>query len=268
MVEDISPTSGGIKTIQAHRCFAGIAPENTRLAAQTAVKQFKATWLEIDVQPTSDGTVVCFHDEALHKKPGSRGITDTNGIVWKTPSKTVLSAEVLDSGQTVPSFADFLDAVPTEVGLTVELKNPGSDAIIPDRRLTADELIDQRALWDGFVDDIVATLDSGDRSITFSSFYEGAIAAAADRAPAIPRAVSIESDLAAGRSIADRHDADAINVRDSLLIEAGEPFVTDAHASNLTVNAWTGQSWTDYRDLDVIGVDGLIADYPFLDVVL
>lgn len=263
-----STTEAGSPTVQAHRCFAGVAPENTVLAARTAVDRFDAAWLEVDVQPTDDGTVVCFHDSALDEREGSRGITDGVGAVRDLPTETVCSAEVLGSGHTVPRLAEFLNAVPVDVGVNVELKSPGSPVGKPDLRLDDESLAEQRELWAEFVTDVVDVLADEDRPLVFSSFFEGAIAAAAEHAPAIPRAVIVGTDLEAGRAVADRHDAVAINARSSLLLEAGAPFVTDAHEFGVAVNAWTVRDWTTCRDLASIGVDGVIADYPFLDATL
>lgn len=259
---------GGGPTIQAHRCFAGVAPENTTLAARTAAERFDASWIEVDVQPTADGTVVCFHDHALHETPGSRGITDARGVVWETPTETVLDAEVLDSGETVPTLTGLLDALPVDVGVNVELKNPGSPETVRDRRLTGAELPEQRALWQGFVDDVLAEIDGSDRPLVLSSFCEGAIAAVADRDPDGSTAVIVGSDPDEGRAIAERHDADAINARAGPLFDAGGEFVAATQRDGLTVNAWTVRTWTTFRDLTRLGVDGLIVDYPFLNATV
>src|SRR5581483_4071961 len=47
--------------ILAHRGASAYAPENTLAAFRLAVEQ-RADWLEMDVQQTSDGKLVVFHD--------------------------------------------------------------------------------------------------------------------------------------------------------------------------------------------------------------
>lgn len=254
--------------VQAHRGFAGVAPENTVLAATTAAERFDADWIEIDVQPTADGTVVCFHDAALHEGEHGRGITDADGIVRETPTETVLDARVLGSDATVPTLATLLDALPADVGLNVELKNPGSGAIEPDTLLDATARDAARDRWDDFVTRVVAAIEDAQRPIVFSSTCEGAIAAADARAPDVPTAVIVRYDLEEGMAIADRHDVDAVNARDSLLLDAGHSFVADVQSGGRAVNAWTVREWETARDLAALGVDGLIADYPFLDATL
>jgi len=267
MSDSISSPERDGPSVQAHRGFAGISPENTVLAARTAADRFGVGWIEIDVVPTADGTVVCFHDDGLGGKYG-RGVTDAEGVVWETPTERVLSAELLASGETVPSFVDILDALPTDIGLNVELKNPGTGAIEPDVPLSGDDLAAARDRWDDFVDAVVEHVDGTDRPLVFSSACEGAIAAAGEHALDVPTAVIVRYDLADGLAIAERHDADAVNARGSLLLEARESFVAERHEADIAVNAWTVREWTEARDLAALGVNGLIADYPFLDATL
>lgn len=255
-------------SIQAHRGFAGVAPENTILAARVAAERYGADWVEVDVQPTADGTVVCFHDAALGEAEGSRGITDATGIVRATPTEDVLAAEVLDSGATIPRLADLLDALPESVGVNVELKNPGGPADDDEGLLFDDNQEDQRELWDDLVADVAPILADRDRPIALSSFFEGALAAAREHVPDRPRAIIPAGDLQAGIAIAERQDAAWINAPAEALIEAGTPFVAEQHDAGRVVNAWTVEEWTTFRDLATIGVDGVIADYPFPDATL
>lgn len=271
MAPDLAPVDADGLTIQAHRGFAGVAPENTVLAARTAAERFGAEWIEIDVQPTADGTVVCFHDATLEATEDGRGVTDATGTVWRTPTETVLGAEVLGSGETVPRLSTLDAELPPDVGLNLELKSPGAPVdeehwLFDDAREAQRE--DRRGDWAAFVDDVLDALGTADRPLVVSSFFEGAVAAAAERAPSVPRAVIVGADLATGREVAVRHDAAALNARAELLLERGADAVAAAHDDDLAVNAWTVREWTTARDLAAIGVDGLIADYPFLDATL
>ena len=102
----------------AHRGFAGIYPENT-LAAMEGSSKEGSDMIEIDVQPCADDTVVVFHDLRLDGK------TDEEGIVTETDCETVLSAEVLDSGETIPTLEEAMDVIPASVAVNIELKYSG-----------------------------------------------------------------------------------------------------------------------------------------------
>ncbi|WP_115863389.1 glycerophosphodiester phosphodiesterase [Halorussus litoreus] len=262
----------------AHRGFAGTAPENTVAAAERAATgPGRAAMIEVDVMPTGDGTVVCFHDDHLHDAGGSRGITDAQGTVWETSDAVVLDAEVLDSGETVPRLADVFEVLPDEVGVNVELKNPGSDAVRFGEALDADALADQRELWNPFVADVLAVVERYDNDVLFSSFCEAALAAVRDAAPSIPVGVLAGTSLADALAVADRYDAEAVHPPWDLV--RGTPFagraehlddppevdvVAEAHDAGRAVNVWTVDTWYRADQLRRAGVDGLIADYPGL----
>jgi len=275
---DPSSLADDAPEIIAHRGFAGAAPENTvRAARRAATGPSRASMVEVDVMPTGDGTVVCFHDDHLHEAGASRGITDAHGVVWETPDEVVFDAEVLDSGETVPRLADVLDALSDEVGVNVELKNPGSDEIRPGEALDADELEKQRELWDTFIAAVLAVVEDYDNNVLVSSFCEAAVAATRDAAPSVPVGVLAGNSLENCLAVADRYDAEAVHPPWDLV--RGTPFagtsdhladapevdvVAAAHDAGRAVNVWTVETWYQADQLRRAGVDGLIADYPRL----
>lgn len=115
-------------TLFAHRGFAGVAPENTRAAAQIA-GCLGADVIECDVVATADGTPVVFHDRRLDSYGASRGITDATCAVDERPTETVTGANVLGTSQQIPELSAFVDAVPDEIGLNIELKHPDTVSI-------------------------------------------------------------------------------------------------------------------------------------------
>lgn len=58
--------------ILAHRGASAYAPENTLAAFRLAIEQ-RADWLEMDVQQTSDGQLVVFHDLRVERTTNGRG---------------------------------------------------------------------------------------------------------------------------------------------------------------------------------------------------
>ncbi|WP_324760847.1 glycerophosphodiester phosphodiesterase [Haloarcula sp. GH36] len=246
----------------AHRGFAGTAPENTVPAVEYACRHDETDMVEVDVVPTADGTVVCFHDSHLHETDESRGITDAEGTIWETATETVLDARVLGTDATVPTLDAVLDVLPDGVGINVELKHPtGPVAPITDALALAEP---QRARerWQPFVADVLAVLDGFDGRVLLSSFYEGALAAADAAGSGHPLAVITAESLADGLTTADRYDATAIHPPWQLVTEAD--VVTDIHDRDMGVNVWTVDTWHRGATLADAGVDGLIADYPGL----
>jgi len=240
-----------VTRVVAHRGFGGVNPENT-VAAVRAATDAGAAMVELDVVACADGTPVVFHDTRLDSMDGSRGITDGSGAVADLSPEAVTAAEVLDSGERVPTVDRLLAG--TDVPLNVELKRP---AATPGRRgaLPAADRDAARERWQPFVDRVLDCLDG--RDILLSSFYEGALAAVRERSATAPLA-PICTDLGTGRDLAARYDAGTIHPSLSA-VRATDPTPTDR-----TRNVWTIRTWHEAREAIRLGADGLIADYPGL----
>ncbi|WP_256412738.1 glycerophosphodiester phosphodiesterase [Halorubrum rubrum] len=264
-------------TLIAHRGFAGENPENTVAAVEAAAgrdvpEDRRADLVEVDVVPTADGDVVVFHDDRLAGRAGGAlGLTDAEGVVWETGTPTVTDAEVLGSGETVPLLQEVLEALPVEVGVNVELKNPGRADLRPGEKLSAEELAERTAVWRPFVDRVVEVLDGHDNAVLLSSFCEAALAASRETS-SYPVAPILSESIADGLAIAREHDAEAIHPAIDLVRgtpfagagSAGVDLVETARAEGRDVNVWTVETWYEARWLAAVGVDGIIADYAGL----
>ena len=240
-------------TLFAHRGFAGVSPENTVAAARRA-GSLGADAIECDVVATADGTPVVFHDRRLDDHGSSRGITDATGAVDERSTAAVTDAHVLGTDQRVPTLSAFVDAVPAEVALNVELKHPGTATTGGD----APETELRREQWRPFVERVLDRLDRDDRSVLLSSFSQSAlevVRSATTDASVAP----IAWDLDTAVTMAEAVDAETVHPSIEGLRSAGA-----APVEQYTVNAWTARTWQDARDAVRLGVDGLIADYPTL----
>ncbi|WP_435093531.1 glycerophosphodiester phosphodiesterase [Halorubrum sp. N11] len=274
-------TTDGEPLLFAHRGFAGENPENTVGAVEAAASVGGADWVEIDVVPTADGDAVVFHDAALSGRggpPGSdndHGLTDATGVVWETDTETVTTAEVLDSGETVPRLGSVLDAVPDRVGVNVELKNPGQppSTLRPDEALTRDALGEQKAIWRPFVERVLNVAEGRKNDLLISSFCEAALAATRELS-GCPVATLFSESVEEALAIARRYDAAAVHppidaVRGTPFFDASQfgdaDVVAAAHDAGRAVNVWTVETWYQADRLAAAGVDGLIADYSTLE---
>ena len=272
--------------IIAHRGFAGRFPENTVGAVRAAsgvgprgvAEGHAADVIEVDVLPTSDGTVVAFHDSKLSSRGGERGLTDLDGYVWERPWHEVREAEVLGSGETVPSLDQILDAIPPHVGVNVEFKNPGTADVAFAEKLSDDALAAGKGRWRPFAEDVLDVADDHDHDVLVSSFYEAALAVVRDLDPSIPLGTLFWDSVETGLEIAREHDTEAIHPPYNAV--KGTPFFGDesplpgpfadvnlvavARDEGRAVNAWTVGTWHQADRLAAAGVDGLICDYPGL----
>ncbi|WP_251341706.1 glycerophosphodiester phosphodiesterase [Haloplanus halophilus] len=243
-------------TVFAHRGFAGVNPENTVGAVRAAAHRADA--VEVDVVACADGTPVVFHDARLDAAAGSRGVTDAAGAVRDLSPETVTAAEVLDSGETVPTLARLVDG--TDAPLNVELKRHGAATVRRGALPPADREA-SRERWQPLVDRVLDALDG--REIRYSSFREGALAALRARDPDASLA-PLCRDLATGRELAARYDANAVHPSLAAIRDADAGTVAAVHDAGRAVNVWTIRTWGEARAAVRAGADGLIADYPEL----
>ncbi len=271
-------------TLIAHRGFAGVYPENTELAVEAASSggpgtdtvHRRADMVEVDVVPTADGTLVAFHDDGLAERDGGeRGLTDAEGLVFETDTDTVTGATVLGTGETVPTLETVFEAVPPDVGVNLELKNPGSDDLRPAEPLSQQTLSAQRALWRPYTERVLDLASEYDNEILVSSFYEAALAAVRDYDDSVPVAFLFRDSIEAGLEVTRRYDCEAMHVPRNMV--RGTPFFGDDYVDadlrdidlaavaadeGRALNVWTVSTWYQARELVRAGVDGLISDYP------
>jgi len=251
-------------TVFAHRGFAGVFPENT-VAAVRGAAELGADAVEMDVQPTANGDVVVFHDRRLDGADGG-GLTDGSGVVWEQSAATVRNARVLDTEECVPLLSDVLAAVPDDVLVNVELKNPGSDAIRPGEALSGAARDTARERWTPFVESVLSVVTAFHHDVLYASFCAGALAALDTVGSDERVAALVAPDCAeAGTTTARRYGVDAIHPPVDQL--SGD-ILAVASELDADCNAWTVRDWRDARTALRAGADGIIADYPGLDAYL
>src|SRR5690606_28511654 len=124
----------------AHRGASAYAPENTIPAFEKAIEQ-QATFVEIDIQRTKDGAIVCLHDLTLDRTTNvaqvfpdrARQPAQPDGPRFWLEDFTLEEVRQLDAGRwfgdafagtRIPTFAETVAAIRGRTGLYIELKAP------------------------------------------------------------------------------------------------------------------------------------------------
>lgn len=138
--------------------------ENSRAAVRAAVAA--GYGIEIDVQPSSDGVAMVFHDDALDRLTGEAG-----------PMRARTAAELgaialTDGDEGIPTLAEVLAIVAGQVPLLIEIKDQSYVLGPVDGRL-------ERA--------VARDIAGYDGPVAVMSFNPHSIAAMAEAAPAVAR---------------------------------------------------------------------------------
>ncbi|MGY5007800.1 glycerophosphodiester phosphodiesterase [Streptomyces sp. 900105755] len=118
--------------VLAHRGAAAYAPENT-LAAIDKAAALGFTWVENDVQRTTDGRLVVIHDDSLRRTTDAAKVFPGRAP-WKVRDFTAAEVARLDAGSwfspsyrgtRVPTLAQYMRRVEhNHEKLLLEIKNP------------------------------------------------------------------------------------------------------------------------------------------------
>ncbi len=226
----------------AHRGAGKLAPENTlaafRLGASHGYRAF-----ECDVNSSADGVAFLLHDATLQRT--SSGTGTASQLSWSELSR--LDAGGWHSrrfaGEPLPSL-DGIAAYCIRNGfaLNIEIKPAPGDEARTGRVIA----VEAARLWCG---QAVPPL--------LSSFQSAALQAARVAAPALPRALLIDT-------LRDGWFDDAVAlgciavVVDFKLMDAA--LIAQLHAANMRALVYTVNDAADARRLVALGIDGLITD--------
>jgi glycerophosphoryl diester phosphodiesterase len=215
----------------AHRTCPRDAPENS-IAGILQAAELGADVVEVDVRLTADGVPILMHDRTVRR---------TTGVRKRTASITDADRSRLRlvNGETVPTLAEALAALPVGLRMAIEVK--AEEAVDPTLHIVFDQQRqDDVMLW---------------------SQHESCIRAVAIRAANIETALLRDTHTRLGHHryfrAARRCGADAISARWQA-VDAG--FAARARGHGLILYSWCQTPPTDLDRLALI--DGVVTDWP------
>ena len=142
-------------------------PENSRAAILAAVRQ--GYGIEIDVQMSSDGQAMVFHDDTLDR------LTDASGPIAAQSAKNLSETKLRDAAEGIPTLAEILRLIGGRAPLLIEIKDQTKAMQVTDGRLEAS---------------VAACLSDYVGPVAVMSFNPHAVATLARLAPQIPRGLT------------------------------------------------------------------------------
>ena len=234
----------------AHRGSRVLWPENTMVAFDGAV-DMGLKYLEIDVQITSDGTVVVFHDASLDRV--TNGVGDVAAWLWEDVQRldaawsfaTDRGHPSRGTGVRVPSL-DELFATFGDTHINIDLKSAGMEWAVAD--LIKRHRREDRTLIGSF---------RRSRLARFRRIMRGSVPTSASP----ERAVAMWVASRFGATTQGPEIAYQVPFEHPLL-KLDQRFVDAIHAVGSQVHAWTVNDGVTMRRLLDMGVDGIVTDRP------
>ena len=277
----------------AHRGASGYAPEHT-IASYTLALEQGADYVEQDLTLTSDGVLVCLHDDTLERTTDVEARFPDRAVVetgpdgrpakrWYANDFTIAELKTLDAGSwfdarfagaRIPTLEEAIALVKGRAGIFPELKSPARlDARGVDFEQAVADVLRKHGLTDAQVKGLPA--------VYLQSFEEKSVRRLATLLPAVPRTLLVGGkDAARWLTIDGLREAKTFATAISparQLIEARPAIVAEAHAAGLAVVPYTVRHAPGSGDADRetaradmrrflvdYRVDGLFTDNPDL----
>ncbi len=229
-------------SLWAHRGASAYAPENTIPAFKQAV-DMGADGVELDVQRTADGHLVCIHDETINRTSNGFG-----KVVDLTLEQLRLcnfsNGFVGHRNVQIPTLREVLELLaPTGVTINVELKN--TVELYPGIENDALKLVQEADLLD---------------RVIFSSFNHFSLANLRGAVPPRNLALLYSDGLYDPWKYAQFFGAAWLHPHYYMLQMPNYMWL--AHEAGIGVNTWTVDRDEDIQRLAQLGVDAIITNFP------
>lgn len=238
-------------TITGHRGAAGLAPENTLSSVRKAL-QLGVDRVEVDVQQTKDGVVICMHDRTLDRTTDMQG--QVRSSTWNelknAKANTGFEKQFPDEG--IPTLEDIIKEVNGRSELVIEIKDGNSYYPGIEDRVAA--LIGKYDAWrwapvHTFNDDALFHLHEKYPKIRLQKLFVAKV-------PWFP--IMLDFGLHWGK-LEDYPFVEAFSVNGSFV---SQHVIDRAHAMKKQVHVWTVNDPDTATELVEMGVDGIISDRP------
>ena len=221
-----------IKT--GHRGACGYEPENTLRSFNRAI-QLGADMVELDVYICKSGEIVVIHDQNVDRT------TNGTGLV---ADKTLAELKTLDAGkgEQIPTLSEVLDHINRRVKVNIELK--GDSTAKPVVQLMEKYIQDFGWSYNDFI---------------VSSFNENELFEIRKLSNKLNIGVFVWEPTKDFIEPVEALGAYSIMVLHKVLTKE---ILTRAKARGLLTFVWTVNKKEDIEKMKLLGVDGIISDYP------
>ncbi|MEK7264051.1 MAG: glycerophosphodiester phosphodiesterase family protein [Bacteroidota bacterium] len=232
--------------VVAHRGSSGTFPENSLPAFKRAI-EIGADMIEIDIQCSSDGKVLVFHDHRINRTTNGRG---------KVSSFTLKELQVLDSGswfnkrfsgETIPLLRDVMKLCAQKIQLNIEIKSYGNDAkynfiVEKSIKLSKEFGMENDVIFSSFDHNLLREFWEYDPNLNLAVLYDA------------KRHARKSPSLLCRLAFSKFFIADIKVLKTSL--------VKDAHDNDLVVGTYTIETEAELERALKFGADIIMSDHP------
>lgn len=235
--------------VTAHRGASGYAPENTLSSVKKAL-EIGVDRIEVDVQQTSDGVVVCLHDKTLDRTTGTKGKVGKKSWDEVKQVKAYGKFESEFPNEPIPTLEQIFEVMDGKTQFVIEIKAgnktyPGiEDNVV---KLIKKYKAEKWALVHSFNDKVLKYLHKNYPEIRLQKLF-------------VSYSAGVMLDFKLHSVKLSKYDfVEGFGIAKSA---AKEKLVKKIHELGKVVHVWTVNSEEDIQAMIDIGVDGIIGNYP------
>ncbi len=234
----------GLPKIVAHRGYSGVFPENT-LASFAGALDIGVDYIELDVQLSKDGEVVILHDDTLRRTAGIEGTPADYTVEELSQMDAGSWFDASFAGERIPTLQEALELISgSECGVYLELKDIGD--------------------VEGFEEAVLAVADRcgmTDRCMFASFRYEYL-----EHIKELDENVMTLYNTSSGKiTLPEEFPADYYGL---YMETVTQQTVEAIHASGRQAYVWTVNTPEQIRNVQAMGVDGIVTNYPGMAKVI
>jgi glycerophosphoryl diester phosphodiesterase len=245
----LSNTTAQNILVTAHRGASGNAPENTISAIKKAL-ELGVDRIEVDVQQTSDGVVICLHDKKLERTTSGKGKVADLSLDELKSVKANKGFETDFWDEAIPTLEQVFELLDEKTQFVIEIKAgnktyPGiEDNVV---NLIRKYKAEKWALIHSFNDKVLKFIHKSHPDIRLQKLF-----------------VSFSGGLMLDFRLHSARLSDYDYVEGYGISKGGanKKLIDKIHQQGKVVHVWTVNSAEDIQKMIGLGVDGIISNYP------
>lgn len=231
--------------IMAHRGASKFALENTLPAFQKAI-DCKSDYIELDVRVCKSEDLIVFHDKTGKRLLGKR---------WSIAKMSLekIKKISLPNGENIPTLSEALAFIKDQTKINIEIKiTKAKQEILQDLVSTIRKYnLSEHVMVSSFCHPFLKELKKMEPEIKTAALF----IRKRDVHGYMRKSKFSESIVKKAKSV----EADAINIKHNFVTKK---LIRLAHETNITINAWTVDTFKVAKKMFRLGIDGIITNKP------
>lgn len=237
--------------VTAHRGASGYAPENTISAIQKAL-EIGVDRVEVDVQQTADGHIVCLHDKKLNRTTNTRGKVKKLTLQELDSVSASKGFEPEFPNERIPLLQEAFALMDGSVEFIIEIKAGGN--YYPGIEDSVANMItrfgaEKWAVVHSFNDRVLEYFDDNYPFVRLQKLF-------VSKPSWLPLMLDFKLHFA---SLKDYDYVEGFGVRKT---DVDTRLVRKIHSLNQVLHVWTVNEPEDIDKMIELGVDGIISNFP------